>query len=423
MYIGSHYNSYYNQVYGQNNSSVYKPYQPTGTYNADQQNPFTSSGSAAVGQVTDLKDSAKALDQALNALSHNAINNSSKAVSSNQEIAEVDGGKNTYFSDKTLQVEQLAQKQINTGSELATDKQANLSGQQQFAITDAAGNSQEFSFYAHGGETNQQILSKMADTINAADSAYTATLSVNSLSNTSNISISNNQTGEQSAFSLSDISGDAVALSGANQVNQQAQDAIYQLNGQTNTSADNSINLGNGIEATLMQASDQQVTISRGLDTDLAKQQMADFAEAYNQLYGTALEHSDDSKTYELFQQIIGNSQNYLSTLAPLGVEFDQEAKMSINEDKLNQAAEDGSLTAFLEQNTSANYGYLSQLGRIADDVQNNTQKYISQEAFAFNADNFYSQSSQQIYNNLFNPWQSTNSSYGSAGWLFDIML
>ncbi len=423
MYIGSHYNSYYNQVYGQNNSSVYKPYQPASTYNTDQQNPFTSPGSAAVGQVTDLKDSALALDQALNALSYNALNNSSKAVSSNQQIAEVDGGKNAYFADKTLQVDQLAQKQINNGEQLATDQAANLSGRQQFAISDEAGNSQEFSFYAHGGETNQQFLSKMADEINAGNTAYTATVSVNSLSNTASISITNNQSGEQSAFSLSDISGNAVALSGANQVDQQAQDAIYQLNGQTNTSADNTINLGDGIEATLKQASDEQVTISRGLDTDAAKQQMTDFAEAYNQLYGTALEHSDDSKTYQLFQQIIGNSQNYLSSLTPLGVEFDQDAKMSINEDKLNQAAADGSLISFLEQNSATNYGYLSQLGRIADDVQNNTQKYISQEAFTFNADNFYTESSQQIYNNLFNPWQSTNSSYGSAGWLFDIML
>jgi len=146
-------------------------------------------------------------------------------------------------------------------------------------------------------------------------------------------------------------------------------------------------NLKNAISALSSGAAfRQQGAVSPGNNGSVANfavNRVTDFVNAYNQLYTATLTKSNDPKANRLFSQLVSTSRTYAASLDRIGINFDQDGFMTINSERLNRAAEDGSLARFFT--STGNFGFSNQISRLADNVILNTAAFVSRSSFINN--------------------------------------
>lgn len=141
----------------------------------------------------------------------------------------------------SINITTLAQAQKNIGTELvATAPTAVSTGTNTFNIN-IKGISHKISFDMVAGDTNDIVLQKMTTTINKLNIGVTATVSLGKTTGTKQLILKADDTGAANAFTISDITGNAVAATGAGTVSLVAQDAAYTVNGISDTSSSNTI--------------------------------------------------------------------------------------------------------------------------------------------------------------------------------------
>ena len=111
---------------------------------------------------------------------------------------------------------------------------------------------------------------------------------------------------------------------------------------------------------------------------DLAKSAIGNLIKNYNDLYVEAAQKTSDPKAQKLASKMVDISKTYKSSLANIGVGFDNDGKMTLDTKKLDAAIENGSLEKFFKENNGKNYGFTNQLSRLADNVSRNTSNYVS---------------------------------------------
>ena len=104
----------------------------------------------------------------------------------------------------------------------------------------------------------------------------------------------------------------------------------------------------------------------------------------------------------------------YSGSLSNIGIGFDNDGKMTLDKQRLGQAAENGRLERFFTENSGRNFGFTNQLGRLADNVNRNTSNFVSGNMFGSNlSENFaYTSFGDMIQYNFL-----------SIGSLFDFMF
>lgn len=423
MYIGTHYNGYYNSLFG-DRGSIYSSFSKTKTNNYFNTINNSSYNSTSLKYVQDLKSGSGNLSSALSALTSGSAYKQKTAVSSDSGAMTVKAANSIFMGNKTtaVKINQVATGQVNTGKALATNGKSAATGYQQFSI-ESNGRTYQFSINVGAGDSNKEMQQKMAAAINMRSVGINASVVTDSATGASTLQLEAQNTGdnEKSKFTIKDVHGSAVEQTGADQVSQEAQNAVYSVNGGAErTSQSNTVDLGNGITATLLKASDKEITVTQATNTGYAIDKVQDLVSSYNQLYGAALNNTSDSKANNLFNQLVNASRTYTSSLSKIGIGFDSNGYMQVNEDKMTKAVEDGSLEKFFSG--SANYGYTSQLSKIARNVSNNTSFYVSQSTLSsdlLNSNyNFYNNSFFNTYQNYFNTNNTLNS-----GLLFDLLL
>lgn len=144
-----------------------------------------------------------------------------------------------------------------------------------------------------------------------------------------------------------------------------------------------------------------------------SKSAVEDFVKNYNDLYSEAVQKADDPKAQKLATRLLNISKTYSGSLAGIGVGFDSDGRMKIDEKALDAAAGNGKLETFFTQNRGKNYGFTNQLANIADSVSHNTSAYVSSSVLGNSLmDNF-------SYSAL---GKTSQYSFLSAGWLFDYL-
>jgi flagellar hook-associated protein 2 len=162
----------------------------------------------------------------------------------------------------------------------------------------------------------------------------------------STLTLSAEQTGESSAFSVRDLSGNLAATMGINSVTTEAQNAVFSVNGDARTSESNEISLAAGVTATLQ--GEGESSISFGRSTAQSVTAARELVNAINAaIRGT---NPNDGRGSERFlNDLIGMNINFESSLQRIGINVGQNGQLSINEGRLTAAAEDGSLGRFFE--------------------------------------------------------------------------
>jgi flagellar hook-associated protein 2 len=375
-------------------------------------------GSNSLQYINDIKTASSALSGALKELSGPAFSQRTM-VSSDNDVLTVNftGSSVSTMRDMTVKVDQVATGQLNEGERLSSSAlYSGDRGTNRFEI-ETGGRTTQLSINVLAGDSNRDVQQKMATAINNAGLGLRATVERDVETNTSVLRIESTNVGtaERNAFSITDVTGNAVAQTGAGDVTRERQDAIFSVNGgPAQTSQSNTVNLGNGLSATLRSASTEEVTITRGQDMGHARNAIERMVSSYNSLFSAAANNTGDPKAQNLASRMMNVSSAYSRSLTDIGIGFDSSGRMTINNERMNQAAESGRLQQFFTENAGRNFGFSAQLGRLADNVSRNTSSFVTSTMFGNSmSDNFaYSGSGNSIQFNALN-----------SGSIFDFMF
>ena len=303
-----------------------------------------------------------------------------------------------------LEVKQTALSQTNEGNAMAAKDKAVDAGSYSFAV-ETGGKTHNFSITVDENDTNASIQEKMAAAINERDIGITASVNADEKLGTSSLAIAADATGTDAAFEISDVSGDLTSAMGVNEATQEAQNAIYSVNGGGDIeSQSNNVSIAEGVTATLNQAGTTEISSER--DNKSAMQGVSDLVNSINSALKAANE-GDGRGSERLARDIQSMNKSYSDSLARVGINVSANGELTIDEKKLEQAAKDGSLDRFF---SDSSVGFNARAERIANNAVNS--EYYADKQVSFSVDSFSINQDQLKFFNISN-----------AGLLFNFLL
>lgn len=348
--IGSSFNNMYSLQNNYNNYRLQMALAKSGLSNTNRTSAgtgtSTGTSAAASGSVdflkryntvmSDLLSSANALV----ATNTSGVMNDLSVSSSNTDVAQASIQYRTRTmtaKDLTVDVQQLAQAQQNTSSEV-TGAQA-ASGNMNFKIESAQGgvvNVNVNALYDDGtAKTNRQMLREAADQINSAKGNVNAKVVEND--GKVSLQITGKDTGLQNAFT---VSGDLGAAQGADREKVSAQNARYTVreNGVTKSYESDTNSVGLDLGRIGLQLKDTgSVNISTAPDTKKIVSAVEKLAESYNNAVAFLGNNTDRGSGVE--RQL----RNLLLGIAPeksmelLGITTNSDGTLKVNTETLTE--------------------------------------------------------------------------------------
>jgi len=314
------------------------------------------------------------------------------AVSSNNSLLQViafnppTGA--TELRDASVQINQIAKAQRNQGTSLELNEK--FVGEREFEFEiEIGGQSHKVSFSIpkppetedseeSEGITNQQFLQKMVAAING-----TTGLAVTASIDSGALVITGNQTGEGRSFEIRDITGDAVSITGISYVAQEAQDAIFSVDGgELQNSASNNVSLGNGLSVTLVAASESPVTVALGQDRLVMRVAVQQMVDSFNAMLEAAMGNGSDRNTRLVARTLQSATRSSRRALEEIGVQIDRDGFLSVNEARFEEAVQNGRLDRFVRGgNGRRPNNFIARVGRVAADVNRNPMRHVSPRA------------------------------------------
>ena len=236
-----------------------------------------------------------------------------------------------------ISVENLASAQENTGTDLANMETGAVDqGIDRFKLT-IDDTEYLLEVEVETGETNYTVLGKIADAINAAGLGVTAQVVDGQTDGASTLQVTADQTGSTGAFLLEDVTGNAIAATGANTVIQEAKDSAYTVNGEAFTSAYNTVYLDGGKLAVNLYGTGE-ATITVAPDSEKAANTVTAFVNELNSF----VEFLQDSKDYikeDILNSLTAFIENKAGELEKFGIARDENGVLQVNGAILSQAA------------------------------------------------------------------------------------
>jgi flagellar hook-associated protein 2 len=259
--------------------------------------------------------------------------NARTAVSSDTEALSVTANNPSMFTKpKEVSISQIAESQQNASTVLNSDERSLPAGRHTINIQ-SSGQSFNVQVNVRTGESNESVLNRMANDIN--EQGLNVSARVETKDGVSQLFIEGRQTGERNTFTITDRTGDLAARLGIDQVSREAQDAVFTVDGVNRTSANNTVSLGDGITATLRQATSGPVTVSvqRGQNTAAITGAVGSVVERLNSLLDSSSRAGTD------FSRMI---RSFSSSLSQLGITMGENGRLSLNNNTLQTALNEG---------------------------------------------------------------------------------
>jgi hypothetical protein len=255
-------------------------------------------------------------------------------------------------NDINLNIRQTALSQVNSGTAEASAPSA-LQGTHTFRIT-ANGRTHSFTINVPEGVDNAAVQRQIEQAINSRNIGVTASISAGETAGTSALSLTSNATGNMSAFSVSDSMGNLAQSMGITNITQEARNAFYSVNGGAERmSQTNEVSLSLGVTASLRDAGLTKISFER--DTTASLNRARDLVNSINFAISTSKSsHGAGSARY--IQDIHAMNKTFSNSLANVGISVHSSGQLSVNNEKLTQAAQNGSLEQ-LFSNSSSGYG------------------------------------------------------------------
>lgn len=316
------------------------------------------------------------------------------AVSSDSGVVSIQhtGIRPSGVQSMEVMVHQLAAGQVNEGGQMAADAAfEGTIGDNQFTITQ--GNiTRQFDVNVAAGDTNADVQQRMADAINNANVGFTATVETNAETNESMLRIESAATGANpsNAFTPSDVRGDLVERTGANNMESAAQNARFTVNdGPMRQSASNTVFIGSGVTATFNAVTEQAAEITWGREAGAAStQSVRDLVVSFNEMFSAAAARSNDPRAQNLASRMLNIVSANSRALSEIGIGVNASGNLTIDSNRLDQAAESGRLGEFFSGGSrGSNFG--NQLSRLAENVTRNPSNFATNTGFGNTANQF----------------------------------
>lgn len=310
--------------------------------NKANQQIFSEESEAALNQlynsVSDLAGNAKELTPS----DFNSVFNDRTATSSEPTVVTATAI-DAFSSDSgaaeatyNISVTQLAQAQENTGLELnAADSSVVDLGTNTFNVN-INGQDYELSIEVVEGDTNEDVLQKVAQVINGAGIGISTEVTDGSEEGAKRLDITSDDIGAASVFTISDVSGNAVTATGVDSVSTTGQDAAYEVDGINYTSGSNTISLDEGLVTVNLQGVGESIlTVSP--DEEKVKNAITDFVSEVNS-FVDFLKTNDDYINDEVLSSVNSFINDHKGELESFGITQGEEDKLEVDTDKLAMA-------------------------------------------------------------------------------------
>lgn len=313
---------------------------------------------AAQKYVVNIKENARGLRNTITSLSgsdETELLNRKIAYSSNNAVVDAkyigDISKQNEDESIEINVEQLAQSQMNTGNYLRKDAMAMPTGTYSFDV--AINNTgYEFQFNINPGDTNFDLQNKLARLINNSNIGLVAGIQEYDSEHAA-LSLESVSTGiDLGRVTLFDISEDNSSKSGGvtdylgiNKVSRYPQNAIFSLNEERRVSYTNHFTLQGKYDITLKglpASTEETVTVGLKPDMESIAENINHFIGGYNDFIRAAAEYQNSQpKSSQLIREMSRISGLYNSELAPLGISLTEDGTIHVNNTVLKAGLEE----------------------------------------------------------------------------------
>ncbi|MBP1157084.1 MULTISPECIES: hypothetical protein [unclassified Paenibacillus] len=188
--------------------------------------------------------------------------------------------------------------------------------------------------------TNEQALRKIRRAVNDAGAGVTALLVRDRLEDLLKLELRADDTGASSAFSLTDVQGTAVALTGLDHIMQAAENAVYTINeGTLVSSSSNEVRLDEDrVTITLQEASKEPVILFVYPDAETVKNHIVELIYRCNEL-NAALHYADEALNPNVSRDLLEGLPTRL--LDELGIRKEADNTLRLDEEKLEAQIRD----------------------------------------------------------------------------------
>lgn len=339
------YNNYWLASYLLNPLASSYPYQPIspiswaqealGVKNWIQQQP-----SLLANALTSLSNYARQLWEASQPLQLSTTNNvflQRAATSSAPSAVTAQAKPGATIATYTISISQIATAQQNLGTPLSSTAAAGLAAGTYTFNLQTGGRTYTISFTVNTGDTNQTVLNNMARAINASGAPVTAKVATDTVAGTSRLVLTASNTGTSNAFTLTDVTGNAVAYTGANTVSVAASNASYTLNGVPYTSESNTVYLDNQKLSLNLLGPVTNATITVTPDTQAISNAINNFVTAYNNLV-TFTAQNLQYITPQLLSSLKQSYTYQAPSLTAIGITQNPNGTLAVNQTALTGA-------------------------------------------------------------------------------------
>lgn len=399
---------YYITTYGNQKTSRYDAHKKSDLrkiynhiINSNKDSPLykLSNVEEAKRYAIDIKENAKSIQNVVASLSdsYGGFSDSFQkkvAVSSDEETVDVkyvgDGNEQNPTDQFHIQINRLAMPQVNTGNYLKNDSLSFTPGTYSFDLNTNT-SSYEFQYNVSIGETNLNVLQKLANLVNNSNLGLTADI-LDDGNDASALSLTSHQTGlsEEESYLFSITPGTsteslkAMDLLGINNVTSEASNSDFLLNGISQTSLSNTFTVNNEFELTLKQPSPdgKPARIGFKTSTDAVADNIQTLIDAYNGILDIADSYSQNGSHHgiRLLNDMSSVSKYHRSELEGIGLMVQDNGSITLNRDILSEA--------ITPERAESTFGTLTRLkdhiGAKAENASINPMNYVDKIIVAY---------------------------------------
>lgn len=257
-------------------------------------------------------------------------------------------------SDLSIQVNQLASTQKNTGTPVPATGSSIKEGTHYITIQKSGGEYQ-FEIETKKGESNLRIQRRLSMSINNSNIGIRARVLESGTASSLNLESQASGVGaleDGLHFMVNGSQEDGlVDIFGLNNVTNYPTDAQFLLNGEPQTSNSNQISINNGIGIELKKASDTEANIHLAPDHTALLEDVDDFVHYYNRLIDLANQtEGNPSGSKKLLREINTITRRFHNTLESSGLKIDESGHMEKDEALLVQSTESGQFQELFDQ-------------------------------------------------------------------------
>lgn len=291
----------------------------------------------------DIKETAIELEAQSKALGgyDDSVFDEMTAISDNENVVYASVSSNDIGSlpeQLSVQVHTLAKGQTNVGAYLPSGELSFTPGDYSLGIA-VGKNEYTFNLTIRNNDTNQQIQSNLANSINSNNIGIRASIRNNRIEGTSALVLRSEAVGQPKdtdlifRFDESYLENDIASALGIDHIQTAPVNAEFTINGTSHTSISNRISLNHSVDLDLLSESEKPITISLVPDEEKIGDKLDEFLHSYNRLVDISRSGTTHKGATRLFRDITSVARHHEAELKDAGLSVNEDGYLDKTED------------------------------------------------------------------------------------------